>query len=999
MVIFLLDHPKIIVDFENDGWRPIHIATEKGDLQILQLLLSRGADPNAPGQAGLTPLHLACLKGHAAVAEELVVMHNVDVNQFTVGNRTVDDGHETPLHLASMVGAFDCVDILLRNPKTTANARTAMGWTALHIASEHGHADVVELMLWFARWNAALGVDVNSSNCGWTPLHLACEEGHILIVLLLLLCGAADPNYKHFGGFAPLHLAAMHGHVEIVMALLSRHTLDRDIRTDGGSTALHIACEHHQTAVVEALLRGGADPDLATVTGDTALHTAADKGFSGLWHMLVKAGVNAHTPNHAGVTPSELAASKGHNMKKKKKGDQPIVYNSLIECVDRGDVDAVDRFLALNSDAAFLSAIDKDGRTALHAAAEAGNYQTFCRLLQLPNVNINAQTYTGNTALHIAAALGQRMMVKKLLGQQAINVRLLNHGWTPVSLHNMMPDSHVYAAFERRSGLQGVYVHDGREALHAACGAGHVLVTKMLLHHPNVNVNARSRGYLTPLHLAAERGDVEMVDMLLHFQRDLVDLNAADGNGATPLHDACRNGHMAVVNRFLAHPSVDINIMTTRYYGERCYYKSCGSGTPLHVACEYGHAGVVQLLLRHPDIDPSLPTPWGGATPLHVAAAVGLLRAVELLLTFDAVEINALQDDGCTAWDLAFKHGHRQVLDLLTPVNAHMPPDPDQIISRSALELQDLALQRFCRGPDTLSTAAGFPCVIRFQSSGQGYNPDEVSVMGDWNHWNLYDAVPMIPIHDKHLGTTWIAVLELPAGENKVQMIIDGARGADPHRQGFKTVEGLYRCNLVVSRAPVMPSLERALEGTRIKELPCHCNKELPPLAPPASVPPHEYLERTLTICPPPLPSEITPDPPVIRATAARNEASMGVEVKFFRMEHDRHRQPTVVALKANGPAQQAGITIDDIILSIDGHPITNKQILTRVIHDHNPGDLLPVVIDRAGERSTVQVRLESKTTMPRGFSAKNPADSPPHRRHPQRTTHSFYGLELSDLK
>lgn len=35
---------------------------------------------------------------------------------------------------------------------------------------------------------------------------------------------------------------------------------------------------------------------------------------------------------------------------------------------------------------------------------------------------------------------------------------LPDSGWTPVSLHNMMPDSHIYAAFERKSGLQGVYV-------------------------------------------------------------------------------------------------------------------------------------------------------------------------------------------------------------------------------------------------------------------------------------------------------------------------------------------------------------------------------------------------------------------------------------------------------------------------------------------------------------------------------------------------------------
>lgn len=30
--------------------------------------------------------------------------------------------------------------------------------------------------------------------------------------------------------------------------------------------------------------------------------------------------------------------------------------------------------------------------------------------------------------------------------------------------------------------------------------------------------------------------------------------------------------------------------------------------------------------------------------------------------------------------------------------------------------------------------------------------------------------VPLVPVSDKYLGTTWIAVLELPPGENEVQV-------------------------------------------------------------------------------------------------------------------------------------------------------------------------------------------------------------------------------------
>eukprot|EP00669_Euglena_mutabilis_P007569 TRINITY_DN2826_c0_g1_i1.p1 TRINITY_DN2826_c0_g1~~TRINITY_DN2826_c0_g1_i1.p1 ORF type:complete len:1128 (+),score=197.64 TRINITY_DN2826_c0_g1_i1:40-3423(+) len=960
-VIFLLDQPTVKVDFENDAWRPIHIAASRGDVEIVQLLLSRGADPNAAGQAGLTPLHLACLKGHTSVAQELVLNHSACLNNFTVGNRTVHDGHETPLHLAALAGHFACVDLLLGTAGTNVSARTAMGWTALHLASEHGHTDVVELLLWYAKWNLFLGIDINAVNCGWTPLQLACEEGHLEIVCLLLMSGDADPNFKAFGGYAALHLAAAQGHTGVVALLLSRRTVDPDIRTDGGSTALHLACETNRIEVVKLLLQGGADPQLATVTGDTCLHTVADKGFGELWHILTQQGMAAAIPNHSGVTPTELASSKGHAMKRKQKSGSEEKSGSFLRAIEFGDYAAIDEFLSA-LDSKSVNGVDKDGRTALHMAAETGQFYVFSRLLAIPGINVNAQTYTGNTALHLAAALGHRLMVKRLLDQRDLQLSTLNSGWTPVSLHNMMPDSHIYAAFERKSGLQGVYVHDGREALHAACGAGNALIAKMLLQHPNADVNTRSRGYQTALHLAAERGDAEIVEMLLEFRRDLVDVNAMDGNGSTPLHDACRAGHLAVVNRLLAHPTIDVNIMTTRYHGQRLTHKRCGSGTPLHVACEYGHAGVVRLLLRHPGIDPALPTPWGAATPLHVAAGVGLVEAVELLLTFDAVEINAQQDDGSTAWDAAFNAGQQRVLEVLTPANASAPAPVDRICSTSTLELQDGLIERFNNRPPHAATAAGYPTMVRFQSSGVGYNPSEVSAIGPFNDWNVQTAVPLVPVSDKYLGTTWIAVLELPPGENEVQLVIDGAYGMDNKRKGHLTLEGLDRCNVLVTKPPFLPTVARSLEGTRIKELPGHRVGVFAPLAPPATIPPHEYLDRpSARPLPPSSPS------PTKDVSNARQPASLGVEVKFFRDHKEKSRRvAVVVALKPQGPAEAAGIQIDDVIAKIDGHEICNKQILGQIIGDHKPGDILAVALRRNRQESSVLLKLEPARHEPR---------------------------------
>lgn len=63
------------------------------------------------------------------------------------------------------------------------------GMTALHIASEHGHEAVVQLLL-----DKGAELEAKDDN-GWTALHFAAEEGHEAIVQLLLDRGA-EPEAK-----------------------------------------------------------------------------------------------------------------------------------------------------------------------------------------------------------------------------------------------------------------------------------------------------------------------------------------------------------------------------------------------------------------------------------------------------------------------------------------------------------------------------------------------------------------------------------------------------------------------------------------------------------------------------------------------------------------------------------------------------------------------------------------------------------------------------------
>ena len=83
--------------------------------------------------------------------------------------------------------------------------------------------------------------------------------------------------------------------------------------------------------------------------------------------------------------------------------------------------------------------------------------------------------------------------------------------------------------------------------------------------------------------VAAEKGHVEIVNALLAQNADV---NAATTCGATALLFASQNGHLSVVQRLLAAPSIEVNKAP-----------ATDGTTPLHAAAMYGHVAVVQTLL------------------------------------------------------------------------------------------------------------------------------------------------------------------------------------------------------------------------------------------------------------------------------------------------------------------------------------------------------------------------------------------------------------------
>jgi ankyrin repeat protein len=75
---------------DSDGSTPLHCATWKGHLNVVEMLLAAGADVNAVNQNGhwgTTPLHAAAHANQARIAE-LLLAHGADPKALDAEGRT-----------------------------------------------------------------------------------------------------------------------------------------------------------------------------------------------------------------------------------------------------------------------------------------------------------------------------------------------------------------------------------------------------------------------------------------------------------------------------------------------------------------------------------------------------------------------------------------------------------------------------------------------------------------------------------------------------------------------------------------------------------------------------------------------------------------------------------------------------------------------------------------------------------------------------------------------
>ncbi|KAM0415652.1 hypothetical protein ACHAPT_013402 [Fusarium lateritium] len=565
---------------DDEQWVPLVVASDDGLEKCVRLLLDNGANPDISGPSG-TPLRWAASSGHLEVCNMLLAA-GADPNSELLKMPILHQIYQsTPKdRLLRILDRF--LELGL-----DVNAKNSNGDTTVLFAMYTWPAKFEDFKVKFMADHDRLvatrklldhGADPNIiNNHGSSPLYRAVIHERYEVVELLLERGANIDQVD-------LNVTPVMGAVERpeILRLLLEKGANPDLGKRFGETPLIYSVEGGLTESVELLLEYNASIDLEYdseaehasqhLAGWTALRFAvtAGPGNSGMVRRLAEAGANL--THKADGVPIICSAAKGEYLQE------------LLEFLVRIDIDQADDegFTAvhrvdttfdnlkrlLNAGANIKAETTRSRDTPLSVAVTALDGLARAKLLLERGASINRGSPWNGSPLYQACRKGEWETVKFLV-EQGANVNQPCDGMpgTPLQaiclrgeepnlpspeemIRYLLDEEEEHPHARSRESRADVTVQGGLLGfpINAAALRATPNVINLILDQKGATVDVRDNMGRMPIHFAALNG-IRNFEVILDKGGDI---NAKDKMGRTALHWAAQAGHKQVVKRIIS---------------------------------------------------------------------------------------------------------------------------------------------------------------------------------------------------------------------------------------------------------------------------------------------------------------------------------------------------------------------------------------------------------------------------------------------------------------
>jgi len=282
--------PSLLTSKGRNDKVPLHWAAQGGHLEIVKLLVEKGAPVNVMNIANETPLHYAAGGGYKEVVIYLI-SKGADLNALNVQS-------QTPVSYAARSDRTDLVKLFVEKGADVM-VKDKHGATLLFSAAGGDSVEMVQFLI-----GKGLKADAVTEE-GDTPLHYACWNGNAGVIKVLIQNGA-DPNVVSRQGLWPICLAAEQGGKDVVAVLLASGA-KVDVRTKAGSfTPLHIACIKGYGDIANHLIAKGADVNAKDAYGKRPLSYACCYGHGKIAESLKQKGAADDGAKLSSGPPAQL---------------------------------------------------------------------------------------------------------------------------------------------------------------------------------------------------------------------------------------------------------------------------------------------------------------------------------------------------------------------------------------------------------------------------------------------------------------------------------------------------------------------------------------------------------------------------------------------------------------------------------------------------------------------------------------------------------------------